>query len=61
MQAADHIEKSPIQIENLQQCFEFPGIKAHMATMIITEVMGRSLRDDEEAFLEGAEGKRRKV
>ena len=61
MQAADHIEKHPREIENLQQCFEVPGVSAHFAKMIVTEVMGRSLRDDEEAFLEGAEGKRRKV
>ena len=61
MQAADHIEKRPIQIQNLQQCFEISGIKTHLAKMIVTEVMGRSLRDDEEAFLEGAEGKRRKM
>ena len=61
MQAADHIEKRSVRIESLQQCLEVSGVKAHLAKMIITEVMGRSLRDDEEAFLEGAEGKRRKV
>ena len=61
MQAADHIEKRAVRIESLQQCLEVSGVKAHLAKMIITEVMGRSLRDDEEAVLEGAEGKRRKL
>ena len=61
MQAADHIEKRPIGIKNIQQCFDIPGVNTHLAKMIVTEVMCRDLQQDEEAFLEGAEGKRRKV
>ena len=55
MQAANHIEKWPTEINNLQQCVDVPGVKAHLAKMIITEIMCRNLRDDEQAFLDGAE------
>ena len=61
MRAADQIEKRPVEVESLQQCYDIPGVNTHLAKLIIKEIMGRSLRDDEEYFLEGAEGKRRKM
>ncbi len=53
--AAKRIELWPTPIETVQQCFVVPGVSAYLAKIIVTEIVGRELTDDERGYLAGAE------
>jgi hypothetical protein len=55
--AADCVEQQPEEVESVQQLLRIPGIRSHTAKLIVTEIMCRQLREDEIAFLEGADAK----
>ena len=52
--AAKRIAQWPTELDTIQKCMAVPGVKASLATMIITEVVCRELHEDEKAFLKGA-------
>ena len=53
--AAKRIELWPTPVDTVQQCFAVPGVSAYLAKIIVAEIVGRELTDDERAFLAGAE------